>query len=679
MAIEDPPVNKAGPRRGVLHSFRTRILLFFAAILGLILAVTLLIQLFGIPFSSYRGIYHQIEKENERTLSLGADMAKERLVSWFDERKGDALVLSEIPANKTETERLGRFMRVSGKGKKADLAALKKLPEYIDLEQRLQLRRQAYPIYESIKIADAATKRILVSTFPNETGLAVPFDALITAPLATGRQFIDTVQDADKKYWIYFSSPIHPASGGAPAAILIMKVNIEEAVASILGIARGLGEGGEVVLANHERIIFATTLGKGADLKPLGKAITSKPAIPAALAVKGQDGIMIAPDYRGVEVLAAFRHIPISGQEAWGLVVKRQTTDIFASTTHLITYLIGIYLVLAALFLWVAAGIAKNLAHPIETLAHLARRVGKGESAVRAPAFDGEPGILAENFNTMLASIEENTRKLHDEIEEHKLSLAHLREAEERTRVIMEELQQKTGQLERSNKELEQFAYVSSHDLQEPLRTITSYVQLLDKQYKARLDEKADVYINFVTDAARRMQTLINDLLNFSRVGSRGKPFAPVRTEELVDSIIALLKIQNPDAAITHGKLPDIIADEMQMMQVFQNLIVNAVKFRSAAPSQVYVGASEDDNEWTFWVKDNGIGIEPKYFEKIFVIFQRLHTQREYAGTGIGLALVKKVVERHGGRIWVESAPGHGATFWFTINKEQHKPEGGTT
>ncbi len=674
--MELPPANNARPGGGILRFYRARLIISFAAILGLMLAATLLIQIFGIPYSAYDGIYHQAQRDNERALSLAADIAQDRLVNWFDERKGDAFALAEGGGTKAETERLCRFMNIPGKGKAVDLAALKKTPGYSDLEQRIRLMLAAYSRYESVKIADAATKTIMVSTLPNEVGMSFPLEAFIVEPVRTGQPHMDLIQDAEKRYWIYIAHPIRSGQSGKPVATAIFKIRAEEALAPILGMANKLGEGAEVVFAVENRIIFATMLGKDAGLQPLERAITAKPAIPAALAVKGQEGMMIANDYRGVEVLAVYRHIHIGKQEIWGLVVKKQTADIFKSSTHLMTYLAAIYVALAAIFLWVAAGIAKNLASPIETLARLARRVAKGESEVRAPAFDGEPGILAENFNTMLANIEENTRKLQNEIEEHKLSLMHLREAEERAAIIMDELRNKTGMLERSNKELEQFAYVSSHDLQEPLRTITSYVQLLDKRYKSQLDDKADMYINFVTDAARRMQALINDLLNFSRVGSRGKPFGPVRTEELVDSIIASQKIQNPDAAVSRGKLPDIIGDEMQIMQVFQNLIVNAVKFHGGEPPRIHVGAEEDDKEWIFWVKDNGIGIDPKYFDKIFVIFQRLHTQREYAGTGIGLALVKKVVERHGGIIWVESEPGKGATFWFTISKEPYKPEG---
>lgn len=659
------------PGTGVGRSFRARLVFSFGAVLALVLGVTLLIQLFGVPSTGHVGIYRQTMDENSRTLSLAADMSKDLLMNWFNERKGDALVLAESSAMGTETIRLRRLMKASGKKGGVDPAALRKLPEYAESEQKMLLRMTAYSAYESIKIADAATGKIMVSTRPGEVGLPVSYGALITGPVETGEPRLEMIQDADKKYWIYLAYPIRAGQGGKPVAVAILKARAEEAIAPVLGIAHRLGEGAEVIFADKGLTIFAAMSAGKAGAKPVTHAIAqAPPTTPVGLAVMGEEGATVTNDYRGVEVLAAYRHIPISRQEKWGLAIKRKTADIHSATTRMVAYTIGLYFTLAALFLLAAFGMAKNLSRPIETLARLARRAGTGEAGVRSPAFDGEAGILAENFNAMLGNIEENTRKLNDEIEERKRTETHLRESEEALRAAMEELRRKTGQLERSNKELEQFAYVSSHDLQEPLRTITSYVRLLEKRYKSRLDDNANVYIDFVTDAARRMQNLINDLLNFSRIGSRAKPFGPVRTEDVVESVMASLKMHNPGAAITRDGLPDIVGDEMQIMQVFQNLIGNAVKFHGATPPTVHIGAMEDDEQWTFWVKDKGIGIDPGHFERIFVIFQRLHTRTEYDGTGIGLALVKKVVERHGGRIWVESEPGKGSTFFFTISKK---------
>ncbi|MBI5099452.1 MAG: PAS domain S-box protein [Nitrospirae bacterium] len=232
---------------------------------------------------------------------------------------------------------------------------------------------------------------------------------------------------------------------------------------------------------------------------------------------------------------------------------------------------------------------------------------------------------------------------------------------EERERLIEE--------LERSNKELEQFAYIASHDLQEPLRMVSSYVQLISKRYKDKLDQDADDFIAFIVNGASHMQTLLHDLLTYSRVGTHGEPFGFTDLNSVLDKATINLKkvIDKNHADIKYENLPAVYADEVQMVQVFQNLITNAIKFRSGETPHIRISAERKENEWIIQVRDNGIGIDPKHFDRIFIIFKRLHTKEKYPGTGIGLAICKKIVERHGGRIWVESEPGKGSTFYFTI------------
>jgi len=278
---------------------------------------------------------------------------------------------------------------------------------------------------------------------------------------------------------------------------------------------------------------------------------------------------------------------------------------------------------------------------------------------------------------------------------------------------LLEQETRHSQELTRSNAELEQFAYVASHDLQEPLRMVTSYLQLLEQKYEHQLDSTAEQFINYAVDGALRMQTLINDLLNYSRVTTRGQAFVQVECETILTQAIANLKlaIEDNDAIITHDPLPVIKADRTQLTQVLQNLIGNAIKFRGKLSPRIHISAvrrevesarsqevrREDKektiqggdaeispsarhsvvttphslfpnpDEWLFSVTDNGIGLETQYAERIFVIFQRLHSRRKYPGTGIGLAICKKIVERHGGKIWVESEPGQGSIFYFTI------------
>jgi PAS domain S-box-containing protein len=234
---------------------------------------------------------------------------------------------------------------------------------------------------------------------------------------------------------------------------------------------------------------------------------------------------------------------------------------------------------------------------------------------------------------------------------------------------IEAEMKQSIEDLARSNKELEQFAYVASHDLQEPLRMVSSYVQLLARRYQGKLDSDADDFIGFAVEGAGRMKVLINDLLTFSRIGTRGGELTPVMLEDVFNRVVRTLDltIEENKAVITHDALPQVMADQGQMLQLFQNLIGNALKFRSDKPPKVHVGVRREEDQWLFYVRDNGIGIDPQFWERIFIIFQRLHTREEYQGTGIGLAICRKIIERHGGRIWVESEVDKGSTFYFTL------------
>jgi len=236
------------------------------------------------------------------------------------------------------------------------------------------------------------------------------------------------------------------------------------------------------------------------------------------------------------------------------------------------------------------------------------------------------------------------------------------RQTEETQKQLMDELV-------KSNAELQQFAYVASHDLQEPLRMVASYVQLLERRYHDILDDDARDFIEFASDGASRMQLMIDDLLEYSRVDTAGHAFSTTSTEKAMQIATINLKeaIEESGVEITHDPLPTIEADQSQIIQVLQNLLANSIKFRGQKKPLIHVSADQDDGEWIFSVSDNGIGIEEQYGDRIFTIFQRLHGREEYPGTGIGLAVCKRIMERHQGRIWFDSEPGSGTTFNFSI------------
>ncbi len=291
---------------------------------------------------------------------------------------------------------------------------------------------------------------------------------------------------------------------------------------------------------------------------------------------------------------------------------------------------------------------------------------GDYSARVGGPYEPGELHLLSKAFDDMAASLQKR-------IEERE-------KAQARLRALNEELEQRvasrTAQLERSNRDLEQFAYVASHDLQEPLRMVSNYVALLRDRYRDQLDAKAREFLGFALDGATRMQELILALLAYSRVDTQGQPFEPTDCNPILERVLLNLKvaIDESHASVTHAPLPTVLADEVQLGQVFQNLIANAVKFRGEAPPEVRIAATPEDGFWHFAIRDNGIGIAEENFRRIFVLFQRLHSRNRYPGTGIGLALCKRIIERHGGRIWVESKPGQGATFHFTVPRAQPGP-----
>jgi PAS domain S-box-containing protein len=246
------------------------------------------------------------------------------------------------------------------------------------------------------------------------------------------------------------------------------------------------------------------------------------------------------------------------------------------------------------------------------------------------------------------------------------------KQAEAELREANDRLTNNAQELTRSNSELEQFAYVASHDLQEPLRMIASYTQLILRRYGDRFDGDAKEFMDFIVDGATRMKQLIEDLLAYSRVGTHGKELQPTDCAAVLQKALANLRaaIESSVASVTHDPLPTVNADEFQLVQLFQNLIGNALKFRGAQAPRIHIGVEERPDTWVFAVKDNGIGIETEYFERIFMVFQRLHSRADYPGTGIGLAICRKVVDRHGGRIWPESKAGLGSTFYFTLPKK---------
>ncbi len=359
------------------------------------------------------------------------------------------------------------------------------------------------------------------------------------------------------------------------------------------------------------------------------------------------------------------------GNEQWSLIMIISLKQVENAQQAILKTNIGYGSVIFFLGMLFAFFFSRGMYRRISKLMGGIEEIAKGNLDYKIGKMGlDEIGNLANSFNKMTEDLKKTTTSrdlLAKEITNRKRA--------------EEELKGYAAKLERSNQELEQFAYIASHDLQEPLRMVASYTQLLGRRYKGKLDSDADEFIAYAVDGATRMQGLINGLLSYSRVGTKGKDFEPTECEAVFDRTLDNLQkaVEESGAKVTHDPLPTVMADDMQLGQLFQNLIGNAIKFRSEEHPSIHVSCerieesaignrqSAMNNGWVFSVRDNGIGLDPEFTGRIFIIFQRLHKRGEYPGTGIGLAVCKKIVERHGGRIWVESDPGKGSTFYFTI------------
>ncbi len=381
-------------------------------------------------------------------------------------------------------------------------------------------------------------------------------------------------------------------------------------------------------------------VGRDIAATPLGRAVRAKPA--GSLEATGLDG--------QAKLVGVARLTP-GAADSPAVFVAMPLAEAYAAARSLLFHQMAWLAVVGLVGLgaaWLCG--TRLLVSPIVALVEGAEAIGRGELATRLPASPRirELARLGRAFNAMAG------------------------ELEERQCVLAE----KTAALEHSNRDLEQFAYVASHDLQEPLRKITSFAELLAKRCAGSLDATGERYVAYMVDGARRMSQLINHLLAYSRLGTRGAAFAPMELAAALDAALDNLELPLAEtgATVTRGELPTLVADATQITQLFQNIVGNAVKYRADRPPVIHVSARREDGGWTVAVTDNGQGIAPQHFERIFRMFQRLHTTAQRQGAGIGLAFCKRIVERHGGRIWVESEEGTGSTFSFTLPDLEASP-----
>lgn len=418
----------------------------------------------------------------------------------------------------------------------------------------------------------------------------------------------------------------------------------------------GLGKTGEIVITSKKdnEVVFLTPLRFDPDAAFSRRVTIGAPEVlDIQKAVQEEKGTAIAFDYRGTEVLSVWRHLPTF---RLGMALKMDTVEVFASANRLRNSLLTISLVLLIMVVIMAILIARTVSSPIKELTRVSGTIAGGILSARAEIdTEDEIGKLATSFNQMT----DRLIKAKANVEQKKA-----------------QLEEQKGLLEKANKELDSFVYTASHDLRAPLRGITAFANFLEQDYKDKLDAEGRDYLQEISKGTSRMNALIEDLLKLSRISRIKNPNENVDINELIDSTIERIKFDIKEYKVDlkiQQDLPTVKCDRIKMAEVFLNLINNAIKFSSKGIKgnpKVEIGYADKNEFHELFVRDNGIGIDPKYHEKIFGIFKRLHTDKEYAGTGVGLNIVKRIIDDHNGKIWIESEFGKGATFYFTIPKE---------
>ncbi|NOU36833.1 MAG: PAS domain S-box protein [Kiritimatiellaceae bacterium] len=668
----------------------------------------------------YKNYKQTHQAEVERQLLAIADLKVGELTQYRKERLGDAAIFHNNPVfsqlvrrflDQPEDTEANRLLRIW----------LKKNQEHYQYDQVFLLDAQG-----------AARMAVPGLTTPVPSLILARLPELFQSGQVVFQDFYRPAPGSP----VYLSLlvPIRDEENSRPLGVLVLQINpatylypfiqswpIPSSTAETLLVRR---EGNEVVFLNELRFRKNTALAMRGSL-----TLTNVPAVKAAL---GQSGIVEGDDYRGEPVVAAIRAIPDS---PWFMVARQDKTEVVAPLQAQLWQVVGMVGVLlfgsaAAIglvwrqqrvrFYQEKAKTAEALRETNDYLENLIDyanapiivwnadgRITRFNRAFESIAGMNAEQVLGQGLEVLFAEDQKARAmgivKRASEGERFDLVEVPIRHADGSQRTVLwnsapifgpdgkrqmatiaqgqditnrkeaqEKLIEAMDELRVSNRDLEQFAYIASHDLQEPLRMVSNYVQLIERRYKDKLDQDARDFIYYASDGAMRMQKLIDSLLEYSRLHSRQKPFAPVDLNRILQRVLRDFekRIFESGAHVTAGPLPGVSGDEVQLGQVFQNLISNALKFKGDKSPEVQISADEFPDHWKITVRDNGIGIAPEYQERIFKIFQRLHSRADYPGTGIGLAVFKRIIERHGGKSGVESEAGKGSSFWFTLPKK---------
>ena len=640
-------------KKGLFLSIRSKVFIYFGSIFTITLVLFVLSEMFGIPFTNFKGEYEQHQSDVFRNLNLVADLKKERLKLWMEERRGDARVLSESTMIKSYVGTLLPLVDeniVNGVEGNELQIKLQKETSYQGLTQYLSLVRTTHGVYDKIQIANILNGTVVASTRDQESGMNISQSNAFSKIIHQGYdEIIDIGKDPSSGILKLFILRAICSHEGEVDAVLIMHINPDNFIKPMLHTGGGLGQTGEALLINRDVKIITTlkyALEDGTAAIPFEYQIK---AMPAVFAAQGQEGIIATEDYRGEAVLAAYRHIRLTSELGWGLVVKRDQAEVFAPLRESVFYRIFVGSLCAFVMLGLTIFISRNLTRSIRRLSKTAREVEKGNLAVRASiTTSDEVGLLASAFDSMLSHVQDWNTALNKQVKA------------------------RTVELESKNAELERYTYTVSHDLKSPLVTIKGFLGLLETDITKGDAERIKKDVGHIHNAADKMNQLLDELLELSRVGEVAGVKEKVPFEYLANEVLELdggrMKKLGIDVKIAPD-LPVMYVDRLRLVEVLQNFIDNAVKHmgRQSEPC-IEIGARQVNGEDIYYVRDNGIGIEPCYHENVFGLFNKLDKASD--GTGVGLAIVRRIIEVHGGRVWVESkGKEKGSTFCFTIAK----------
>ncbi len=635
-----------GPRPKGL-SLRAKLVVEFGTVILVILVLVIVVTTLGVPFTGYTGSFGNEKTLALATLSLVADLKKEAFELLMEQRGDDIKQISESINSATlliDILALIRIREHEGKSPDEFWAQLTKEPSSQLLVHRFDQIIAAYKAYQSMQIADASTGIVVVSSDKEKLGSNVSGTPSFDKALKSAHEVIVVTQGDSKTgrpililSRAIFGPAVKDSASRAPLGVVMCYIDIGAYFKPLFQTSTNMGKIGDIVLVDQDSTVLLMSLQFPLSGETIPKAMRDKiRALPAMMAARGQEGVIVADDYRGVRVLAAVRRLIVGPGQRWGLVVKRDEAEVFAPL-----WIGAIYSCLVGFFGLLISGllivlVANRISGPINALSRAAREIEAGNLDVRAPVkTSDEIGVLATTFNSMV-----------------------------------ENLKKRSAEIEHTNKELEAFSYSVSHDLRAPLRSIDGFSQALLEDYYEKIDETGRDYLNRVRAATQHMGCLIDDLLKLSRLTRTEMCQELIDLSGMVNRCLDSLKRNDPDRSVECSVQEGIsVKGDPYLMEIaMENLLSNAWKFtgKTTIP-KIQFGTTDQEGERVFFIKDNGIGFDMTYSDKLFGAFQRLHTVDEFPGTGIGLATVKRIIHRHGGRIWVQAEPGNGATFFFTV------------